>query len=377
MKEVYLDNSATTKVCDTAVKEAVTTMVQNYGNPSSGHALGIRAENVLDESRKVVSKVIGCEPKELFFTSGGTESNNIAIFGSAEHRRKLGNKIVTTAIEHSSVLRVMEQLENQGFEVVYLKPDLFGTISKNQLMNAIDKNTILVSVMCVNNEVGSIMPIGDIKNIIIAKHSKAIFHTDAVQAFGKLPINVKRMGIDLLSMSAHKIHGSKGVGALYISKGIKINPITFGGGQEHDMSPGTEPMPAIAGFKGALLELGKCKNVYAKIADLNNYCRERLANNENVRINSPKNGLPYILNISVKRIKSETMTNFLSSNNIYVSNGSACSKGNRSHVLSAMGLPADMIDSSIRVSFSRFNTREDVDYFIKYLNEGIDKLIKF
>lgn len=376
MKEVYLDNSATTKVCDSALKEVLYTMSENYGNPSSGHLKGVNAENSLDDARKVISKFIGCEKNELFFTSGGTESNNTAILGSVMSRKHLGNKIVTTRIEHSSVLGVMDELEKQGFDIVYLKPDLYGMISPSQLIKAIDKNTILVSIMYVNNEVGSIMPINDIKNIIKCKNSPALIHIDAVQAFGKIPINVKRQGIDLMSMSSHKIHGPKGAGALYISKNIKIKPIIFGGGQERGISPGTEPMPSIAGFKCAVLEWEKFKNSHL-IKDLNEYCRHLLSKNKSIRINSPPNALPYILNISIKRIKSETMTSFLSSHGIYVSNGSACSKGNRSHVLTAMGLSESLIDSSIRISFSRYNTKEDINYLVKYINEGINNLIKF
>ncbi len=377
MKEVYLDNSATTKVCDMALSEATEMMKENYGNPSSGHFKGLQAENVLDESRKLISKTINCDSKELYFTSGGTESNNIAILGTASSKKHLGNKIVTTYIEHSSVLGAMENLEKKGFKVVYLKPDKYGTISPSQLAEVIDRKTILVSLMFVNNEIGSFMPVNEVKKIIKFKNSPAAFHCDAVQAFGKVPINVKMQGIDLLSMSAHKIHGLKGVGALYISKNLKPEPIFFGGGQESGISPGTEPMPAIAGFKGAVWELSQNKNAQIKIAEINKYCRRLLSNNNNIKINSPPNAIPNILNISVKRIKSETMMNFLSSHGIYVSNGSACSKGKRSHVLTAIGLSDDLIDSSIRISFSRYNTKDDVDYLIKYLNEGINKLIKF
>ena len=375
MKEIYLDNSATTRVCDLAVLESVKMMKEHYGNPSSNHQKGLQAENVLDDSRKVISDVLHCRTDELFFTSGGTESNNIAILGTALSRKHMGNRIVTSYIEHSSVLGAMEQLEKKGFEVIYLKPDRYGMISQAQLINAINKKTILVSLMFVNNEIGTLFPINDIKKIIKSKNSPAAFHSDAVQAFGKIPINVKRLGIDLLSISAHKIHGPKGVGALYISKGLKVNPIFFGGGQEAGISPGTEPMPAIAGFKGAVMEL-KNYNVN-KIVQLNSYCRRLFSKNNQIVINSPPNAIPNIINISVKRIKSETMTNFLSSKGIYVSNGSACSKGKRSHVLKAIGLPDELIDSSIRVSFSRYNTIEDVEYFIKCLNEGISQLIKF
>lgn len=377
MNEIYLDNSATTKVCPEATKEALDAMKENYGNPSSVHAKGLAAETTLDSARKVISKNLGCDKSELYFTSGGTESNNIAILGSVKSQKKQGNKIVTTSIEHSSVLGSMAELERQGFEVEYLKPDLYGMISKTQLANSINKNTILISIMAVNNEVGSILPIHEVKSIIKYKNSPALFHVDAVQAFGKIPINVMRLGVDFLSISSHKIHGPKGVGALYISKNAKLQPIMFGGGQENGISPGTEPIPAIAGFKGAVLELNTYQNLYLKVLSLNEYFRRLISSNNHIRVNSPVNGCPYILNISIKGIKAETMVNYLSSHHIYVSNGSACSKGNRSHVLTAMRLPDEVIDSSIRISFSRYNTKRDVDTIVKYINEGIKNLIKF
>ncbi len=377
MTEVYLDNSATTKVCETAVKESIYAMTENYGNPSSVHQKGIDAENIIDESRKVISKILNCESKEIFFTSGGTESNNIAILGAAQARKNLGCRIVTTSIEHSSVLKPMNYLESKGFEVIYLKPDKYGNISKSDLYEAINEKTILVSLMMVNNEIGTITNLSEVKKIIKTKNSPAILHTDAVQAFGKIPINVKKYGIDILSISAHKIHGPKGIGALYISNKVKISPIFFGGGQESNMRPGTEAVSSIAGFKGAVSEMIKDKNANIRISELSRYCKQFLAKNNQIKINSPPNSIANIINISVLRIKSETLTNFLSSHGIYISNGSACSKGKHSHVLKAIGLRNELIDSSIRISLSRYTTKSDIDYFLKYLNEAIHKIVKF
>lgn len=379
MDEIYLDNSATTMVCTEAIKEATNVMAQNYGNPSSVHAKGLMAESVLDSSRKAIAKVLGCEKQEIYFTSGGTESNNIAILGCIPSQKRYGNKIVTTAIEHSCVLAAMSELEKRGFRVEYLKPDSYGMISSSQIAAAVDKDTILVSIMAVNNEIGSILPIHEVKNIIKYKNSHALFHVDAVQAFCKVPLNVNRLGVDFLSTSAHKLHGPKGVGALYISRRAisKVKPIMFGGGQESGISPGTEPMPAIAGFGEAVIQMVKRPDSHQRVFMLNDYFRKLISKNANIRVNSPPNACPYIINISINRIKAETMVNFLSSHGIYVSNGSACSKGNRSHVLTAMGLPEDVIDSSIRISFSRYNRKEEIDKLVICLNEGIRTLARF
>lgn len=373
--EHYLDNSATTRVSRAAAEKAFELMCENYGNASSLHSLGIRAEAEIESARKTISKALGCESDEIYFTSGGTEANNTAIFGAVKALRRRGNKIVTSAMEHSSVFEAMKELENQGFEVIYLSPDENGIITADKIRNAVDDKTILVSIMTTNNEIGSINDISKIQKIVANKNSPALIHTDAVQAFGKISINAKKSGVDLITVSAHKIHGPKGIGALYIKKGKRISPLHFGGEQEKKLRPGTEALPLIGAFGVAVSELEIEKN-YEKVSALNSYAKSRLSEIEEVSFNSKDNALPYIMNISVKGIRSETMLHFLAQNEIYVSSGSACAKGKPSHVLNAIGIDRDSADSAIRISFSKFNTEEDIDYLVKYIKEGINTLVK-
>lgn len=372
--EHYLDNSATTRVSETVAAEVVRVMTETYGNPSSLHSLGIRAEEVLESSRRIVSKALGAEPDELYFTSGGTEANNLAILGAVEWLKRRGNKIVTTAVEHSSVDETMRYLESKGFEVVYIKPDKNGHITAEQFAEVIDSRTVLVSAMLVNNEVGAVYPIEKLRKIIDRAQSPAVLHCDCVQAFCKIPIKVKKMQIDIATVSGHKIHAPKGVGAIYIRKGLHIKPIHFGGEQEKKLRPGTEPLPLIAGFAQAVREADIGKN-YACVKDLNAYAREVLVP-LGVTFNSPDDALPYILNLSVLGIRSETMLHFLAQREVYVSSGSACAKGKPSHVLSAMGLSKDQADSAIRVSFSSDNTKADIDALRAAIEEGQNTLVK-
>ncbi len=371
----YLDNSATTQVSNTAAQKAVDIMCNFYGNPSSLHTMGIEAEKELELARNTIAKTIGCESDELFFTSGGTEANNTAIFGAVKALKRRGNKIVTTAIEHSSIMESMAQLEAEGFEVVYLTPDENGVIPADKIKNAVDDKTILVSIMMANNEVGSINPIEKIRKIVTAKKSPALIHTDAVQAFGKLNIKVKKLDVDLMTISSHKIHGPKGVGALYIKKGKRILPLHFGGEQEKKIRPGTEALPLIGAFGVAVSELEIDKN-FEIVKSLNDYAKAQLAQIDAVTFNSKDNALPYILNISVKGIRSETMLHHLAQNEVYVSSGSACAKGKPSHVLSSMGISRDSADSALRISFSKLNTKEDIDALVKYISDGIATLAK-
>lgn len=349
-------------------------MTETYGNPSSLHSLGIRAEEVLESARRTVSKALGADNDELYFTSGGTEANNLAILGAVEWLKRRGNKIVTTAVEHSSVDETMRRLEDKGFEVVYIKPDKNGHITAEQFAEVIDSKTILVTAMLVNNEVGAIYPIEKLRKIIDKAQSPAVLHCDCVQAFCKIPIKVKKMQIDIATVSGHKIHAPKGVGAIYIRKGLHIKPIYFGGEQEKKLRPGTEPLPLIAGFAQAVREINLGKN-YAYIKELNNYAREVLAP-LGVTFNSPDDALPYILNLSVEGIRSETMLHFLAQCGIYVSSGSACAKGKPSHVLSALGLSKSQADSAIRVSFSTDNTKADIDALRDAIEEGQNTLVK-
>ncbi len=376
MGEIYFDNSSTTMVCREAASRIMDMLTNNYGNPSSLHTKGFKAEQTQNSARNEIASFLNVYPEEIYFTSGGTESNNLAIFGAAHAMRKRGNHIVTTAIEHPSVLNVMKQLEKEGFIVTYLKPDSSGKIYPEQIFKAVNPRTILVSMMYVNNEVGSILPIEAVSSAISAARSPALFHVDAVQAFGKLPINPKKLKIDLMSISSHKIHGPKGVGALYIRKGVHIVPRTYGGGQEKDIRPGTEAVPMIVGFGAAVKALPSFDIELKEMKKLNAYCRQKLGEIEDIKINSPEDALPYIINFSAGDVRAETMLHFLSSKEIYVSSGSACSKGKASYVLTSMGLTKQRIASSLRISFSRFNNLEDVDVFIDTLKDGLIEITK-
>ena len=372
--ELYLDNSATTKVSDTVAEKVYKMMLENYGNPSSLHSKGLQAQHSVEDARNTLANALGVTSSEIYFTSGGTEANNLAVIGTALCKRKTGNKIVTSAIEHSSIMDSCKYLETLGFEVVYLPVEKNGAVSVESLENAIDENTILVSLMYVNNETGAIQPVEKIPRIIKRKSSPAVFHIDAVQAFGKLPFKNTKLKADMISVTAHKIYGPKGVGALYVKKGVRITPRQFGGEQQSKIRPGTESAPLIVGFGQAVKEIDYTKN--NDIKEINNYLRERLKELDGVVINSPDNALEYILNFSVVGIRSETMLHFLADRNIYVSSGSACSKGKPSYVLTAMGLDKRLADSAIRVSFSNSNTRVDIDEFVEAVNDGINSLVR-
>ncbi len=364
---IYLDNSATTKPCKKAVENVNRCLTDNWGNPSSLHTLGFNAEMLLNEARMAAAKAIHCREDEIFFTSGGTEANNLAILGAVNALKRRGNRIITTAIEHPSVINVFEKLKNDGFDVVYLHPNKDGNIEESELENAITKDTILVSMMLVNNEVGSILPVEKISQFLNKVGSPALVHCDAVQGFGKLPIDVKKLGVHLLTASGHKIHAPKGVGFLYKAKGVTLHQTVFGGGQEKGLRSGTEGLPAICGLLGAISELGDLRKNLEKTQELNSYARKTLVDTSLVKINSPENALPFILNVCVSGYKSETLLHFLESKNIFVSSGSACSKGTKSYVLKEMGISEREIDSSLRISFCKNNTKEEIDILAKEL----------
>ena len=364
--ECYFDNSATTKPTQAVVDAVVCALTENYGNPSSLHRVGDAASAKLEESRTTVAKALGCMPEEVYFTSGGTESNNIAVMGTVNALRRRGNRIVTSCVEHPSVLECMKRLEEEGFEVIYLPVDKDCRVSKESLFESINDRTILVSLMLVNNEVGSVQPVRDAADAIKRAGAPALLHTDAVQAFGKLPFKASEIRADLITVSSHKIHGPKGAGALYVKKGTRLVPYVLGGGQENGLRSGTHGMPGIMGLAAAVSDLGDIAENGARVDALKSCLLNCLADQENLVVNSPE-GFPYILNISLLGIPSEVLRNFLSESGVYVSTGSACSKGHRSYVLTAMGLDNKTIDSAIRVSFSRFNTKEETEYLAECL----------
>lgn len=369
-KIIYFDNSATTPPCETAIKYINKSLQNDWGNPSSLHSLGITAEQAVTEARKKIASLIGAKPNEIYFTSGGSEANNTAIFGAAYSRKKRGNRIVTTTIEHPSVLNCMKKLENEGFEVIYLPVNKKGVIEINDLSNAINEKTILVSIMAVNNEVGTVQPIGEAADIIKRNNAPALLHSDCVQAFGKLPINLSKLKVDLITASAHKVHGPKGIGFLYKKNGISLPAFIYGGGQESGMRSGTESTPLISGFSGAIDELANIAENLEKQKEFLKYAKEKILKTNLVTINSPDDALPYILNISVNGYRSEILLHYLDSKGIFVSSGSACAKGNTSYVLSEMGFDKARIDSSLRLSFSRYNTTDEIDAFCSVLEQA-------
>lgn len=375
----YLDNSATTKPCTECI-DAVTNMLQsNWGNPSSLHNLGIDAMKEVITARSAIADSLSVSREEIVFTSGGTEANNLAVFGAVKAKKRLGNRIVTTSIEHESVLQSVQELEKNGFEVVYLTPDKQGNITKEQLFDAVNSNTILVTMMYINNEIGTVMPVDSIKRAIRRVNSPALIHIDCVQAYGKLNINAKKLGADLITVSAHKIHGPKGIGALYINKSANLTEqnfaLTFGGEQEKRIRPGTESSPLIAGFGAAVKALPNTAEQKEYIEKLNSYAREQLAQINGIKFNNTTEASPYIINAYIPTfMRSQTILQELSSNyNVYVSNGSACAKGKKSHVLTAMGLDDETLDKSIRISFCRYNTKAEIDLLTDALKELIKK----
>ena len=372
--EHYLDNAATTKVCDEAAQAALTAMTENYGNPSSTHTKGREANRLLETARKQVSAALGCTPGELIFTSCGSESDNWAIINGAEAMKRRGKHIISSAVEHDAVRRSLDELESRGFEVTRLAPDEKGGISLDSVVSALRDDTILVSLMLVNNETGAVTDISSIARAVKKACPAALVHTDAVQGFMKVPFSAKSLGADMISVSGHKIHAPKGVGALYIKNGVKLKPFILGGSQENGRRAGTEAMPQIAAF-GAACEIaraGMAENI-ARMQSLRERAVERLSREipELVLIGG---GSPHILSISLPGWRSEVLMNYLEAKEVYVSRSSACKKGGRSHVLEAMGLSSRVIDGAIRIGLSRFTTEEDIDALCAALKEARDTL---
>ncbi len=359
---MYFDSSATTRPCAEAVSAALECMTENYGNPSSLHYLGIKANDALSLARQRVSDAIGCKKENFYFAPSGTIANNAAIFGTYERLRRDGNRIVTTALEHPSVQGPIRRLAEQyGVEVITLLPGKDGAISERELFETIDKNTVLVSIMALNNETGVPMPIAAARQAVMRAKSPAVIHSDCVQAFGKITIAPAVLGADLITVSAHKIHGLKGVGGLYAKNLNRLKPLFLGGGQEEALFSGTEPMPAICAFGAAAAALPDIQTALDYISILKKRLLTALEGCDRIVINSPANALPYIVNLSVLGMPSQPIVNALSEKGLCISAGSACKKGQRSTVLTAMKLPPAVIDSAVRVSFSRFNTESEVD----------------
>lgn len=359
--EIYLDNAATTRVCDEAAHTALEVMTSLYGNPSSTHTKGREAAAVLAKARKQLSSALGCKPSELYFTSCGSESDNWAILNGTEAMKHRGRHIISSLVEHDAVRKSLAELERRGFEVTRLSPEADGSISVDAVAAALRPDTVLVSLMTVNNETGGITDIAGIRRILDESGSNALLHTDAVQAFMKLPFSARSCGADMISISGHKIHAPKGIGALYIKTGVKIKPLILGGAQESGLRAGTEAMPQIAAFGTAaeLAQGGFAENT-SRLSELRAYTVEKLCAliPELVLIGG---GAPHILSVSLPGWRSEVLMNFLEADGIFVSRSSACKKGARSHVLEAMGLPPRVIDGALRISFSRYNTLEDAD----------------
>ena len=377
--DIYLDNSATTRQYDEVTALVAEAAANTYGNPSSLHRMGIEAEKLVAAARETIAASFGAERKEIIFTSGGTESNNLAIKGYLDANPRKGKHIVTTKIEHPSVLETYKHLESCGYDVDYIGVDGAGGILLDELKTKIRKDTALISVILVNNETGTVQKADEIASIRDKSNPQAVILLDAVQAYGKMRINPVRSGIEMISVSSHKIHGPKGVGALYASKKIRLTPLLFGGGQESLLRSGTENVPGIAGFGlAAKLTFERFEDSYARVAGLKNQFVALLEESDlKYRINSPADASPFILNIAFDNLRAEVLLHHLEQKGIYVSTDSACSsrKNTRSHVLSAMGLPPQLIDGSIRFSFSGHNTEEEIEATAEAL-KGIIPLIE-
>jgi len=380
MKEIYFDNAATTKPYESVCQAVSTAMRENYANPSSLHTLGMKAEKAVRGARSVFANCLGADPSEIYFTSGGTESDNISILGFASANKKRFSKIVTTKIEHDAVLETARFLGTTGFDVSYVNVLPNGVLDLEDFERSLTPDTGLVSVMSVNNEVGAIQPIASLKKIMKNICPKAVLHVDHVQGFGKVNLNVKKCGIDLLSVSAHKIHGPKGIGLLYMREGIHVSPIIHGGHQEKNIRSGTQSVYDIVGFRAAAEEnMNVPKN--ALITRLRDEMAHKILNNiSDVTLNtSLEDSAPHVLNVSFEQIRSEVLLHCLESNGIFVSTGSACSsnKPELSHTLLAMGRTNKQIDGAIRFSFSEFNTMDEVDETIEVLIREVANLRKY
>ncbi len=372
---IYLDNAATTKPCKAAA-DAVMKGLECFGNPSSLHSLGLEAETLMNGQREIIAAAVGAQAKEIFFTSGATESSNTAIFGAYAAQGKRKHRIVTTSVEHPSVANPINKLEQLGCEVVRLSPDENGQISPKAVLNAVNGDTLLVSMMLVNNEVGAVFDVGGAFALIKKKYPQVVTHCDCVQGFMKIPFTVKKLGADLISLSGHKIYAPKGVGALYVRSGVHIPPFMLGGGQEKGFRSGTESVPLICGFGAAVAALsGKVDENFKRAKSVQGYLIQRCGENGGITVNFV-GGSPYVTSISVQGLKSEVLLHFLEKKGIFVSSGSACSKGRKSSVIKEFRVPEKLSDSVLRISFSVDTTNEDIDGLMGAISEAQGSLAR-
>ncbi|MDD2294526.1 MAG: cysteine desulfurase family protein [Eubacteriales bacterium] len=371
---VYLDNSSTTKPYPSVVRAVTRAMEADFGNPSSLHRMGLEAEQLIKEARSILARSLGASPKEIFFTSGGTESDNTALFGVWESRKRQGKRILTGSVEHPAVLRACEKLEKMGAEVIYLPVTTQGILDMEAFQEALNEDTILVSLMHVNNETGAVMPIGEVMRILKQRRIPAVFHTDAVQSYGKLDLDVRSCPVDMISLSGHKIHGPKGIGALYVRDGLVSQPFLYGGGQESGFRSGTENVPGIAGFAQAVREQwSEPETRIARITQVKDYLLKQLTETiTDLSFHTPADSAPSVLNIGFVGCKGEVLLHMLEQSDIFVSTGSACSsKKSGSHVLAAMGLSKSQIEGAIRFSFSEDNDINQMDYVVEVIRKAV------
>lgn len=372
---VYLDNAATTKPCAEAVAAVLDAVTENFGNPSSLHKAGLNAQLAVDRARKITADSIGADSGEIYFTSGATESNNLALRGAVGAYGKRKHKIIISAVEHASVDTTASALEKQGFEVVRISPRDDGQFYAEDFVNACDENTCIISIMQVNNETGHILPVGEVFKAVKRRFPEIITHCDCVQGYMKIPVRVNSLCADMVSLSGHKVHAVKGVGVLYIKKGVRVIPIITGGHQEKGIRSGTESVPLISAFGSAVEKYAPTvKERFEKVSALKSHLLERLSEIDGVTVNSPENASPYVVNISAGGKRSEIMLHFLEQKEIYVSSGSACSKGQKSGVLEQFGINGKNSDSAVRISMTSETTTEEIDTFADALREGIEKI---
>lgn len=374
--EIYLDNAATTKPCAAAVQAMNEALTVCWGNPSAAYGRGLQAEHMVKKARSQVADALGCEPERVFFTGGGTEGDNFAVFSVARRYGKRGRHVITTQTEHHAVLNCAKALEEQGFDVTYLKPRADGSISKKDLLAALRKDTVLVSVMMVNNETGAVNDIAGMAKLVHQK-SQAVFHTDAVQAFLKVPFRAGSLGADIIAVSAHKVEGPKGCGAVYVSPKLHLPPYLYGGGQEKGMRSGTENVPAIAGFGAACEYLNRdLREKLHRMEALKERCLVGLQEGVPDAVILGSHAAPHVISLGIPGVRSQGLLGALEERGICVSAGSACARGHRSHVLEAMEVPGELIDGAIRVSFGFETTEDEIDAFLRGLSQAVDQLKK-